>query len=207
MTTNASRIPGNAPFQAPVIKTARESDQDQVVATIVLAFSSDPAVRWLYPDPHQFLSSFPNFVRAFGGRAFEHGTAHYVEGFTGAALWFPPGVHPDGEAVVSLLQRTVPVEAQEATFGVLEQMSSYHPTEPHWYLPLLGVEPAYQGRGYGSALLRHTLEDCDRQQQVAYLESSNAQNIPLYQRHGFELLGEIQSGSSPTIFPMLRNPR
>ena len=29
---------------------------------------------------------------------------------------------------------------------------------------------------------------------MAYLESSNPRNIPLYERHGFEALGEIQVG-------------
>jgi ribosomal protein S18 acetylase RimI-like enzyme len=207
MTTIATNASGYVPSQDPSIKTANESDQNQVIASIVLAFSSDPAVRWAYPDPHQFFSSFPEFVRAFGGKAFEHGTAHYVEGFTGAALWLPPDVLPDEEALGSLLLRTVSEEIHDEVFAVLEQMGSYHPTEPHWYLPLIGVDPAHQGKGYGSALLRHALASCDRNHQIAYLESSNPRNIPLYERHGFKLLGEIQAGSSPPIFPMSRNPQ
>jgi hypothetical protein len=47
----------------------------------------------------------------------------------------------------------------------------------------------------------------DRDHMLAYLESSNPKNIPLYERHGFELLGTIQVGTSPPIFPMLRTPR
>ena len=42
---------------------------------------------------------------------------------------------------------------------------------------------------------------------LACLESSNPKNIPLYERHGFELLGTIQVGASPPIFPMLRKIR
>jgi hypothetical protein len=30
-------------------------------------------------------------------------------------------------------------------------MSGYHPDEPHWYLPLLGVDPLRHGKGLGSA--------------------------------------------------------
>jgi GNAT superfamily N-acetyltransferase len=161
----------------------------------------------MYPDPHQFLSSFPDFVRAFGGKAFEHGTAHYIDGFIGAALWFPPNALPDEDALGSLLLRTIPERMQEEMFAVFEQLGSYHPTEPHWYLPLIGVDPAHQGKGHGSALLRHALATCDRNQQISYLESSSPKNIPLYERHGFKLLGEVQVGSSPPIFPMSRNPR
>jgi ribosomal protein S18 acetylase RimI-like enzyme len=69
------------------------------------------------------------------------------------------------------------------------------------------VDPAHQGRGGGSALLRHALSRCDRDGDSAYLESSNPRNVTLYQRHGFEIIGKIQVGSSPTMLPMLRRPR
>jgi hypothetical protein len=80
---------------------------DQCVALIVLAFSSDPAARWAYPDPPNFLEYFPRFVRAFGGKAFELGSAHYIER-SAAALWLPPGTQPDEEALVTLIRDSVP---------------------------------------------------------------------------------------------------
>jgi hypothetical protein len=42
---------------------------------------------------------------------------------------------------------------------------------------------------------------------AAYLESSNPAKVPLYERHGSVILGTIQVGSSPPIFPMLRAAR
>jgi ribosomal protein S18 acetylase RimI-like enzyme len=106
-----------------------------------------------------------------------------------------------------LLQRTVPEPVQKDLFAVFEQMSRYHPSEPHWYLPLIGVDPPQQGKEHGSALMQHALIPCDRDNQCAYRESSNPKNIPLYERHGFKLLGTIQVGTSPPIYPMLRKPR
>jgi GNAT superfamily N-acetyltransferase len=190
--------------RGPNIITAKASEQDHVIATIALAFSSDPAGRYLYPDPHQFFSHFLEFVRIFGGKAFEHDTAYYVDGFTGAALWYPPDVHPDEDALISLLLRTVPENMQEEMFAVFQKQASYHPAEPHWYLPLIGVDPAHQGKGYGSALLKHVLANCDRSGQVAYLESTSPESVRLYERHGFKVLAKIQIGSSPSIFPMAR---
>jgi ribosomal protein S18 acetylase RimI-like enzyme len=190
-----------------LITTATASDEEQAIAVLTLAFSSDPACRWAWPDPRQYLTSFPGFVRAFAGRAFERGTAYCICDYAGAALWLPPGVQPDEEAVVALIERTVAAEDRDDMFAVFEQMGSYHPSEPHWYLPLIGVDPGQQRKGYGSELMRHALAACDRDGTPAYLESSNPANIPLYERHGFEVLGTIHAGGSPPIFPMLRKAR
>ncbi len=191
----------------PTIKTATASDEAAALAALVLAFSADPATRWTWPDPQQYLTHFPRFVQAFGGKAFAQGSAYCVDGYAGAALWLPPTVHPDEDALTTLLQRTVSEQAQRDVSAVFEQMGRYHPREPHWYLPLIGVDPAHQGKGYGSALMQHALIRCDRDKAVAYLESTNPRNIPLYERHGFTVLGTIQAGTSPRLFPMVRQPR
>jgi ribosomal protein S18 acetylase RimI-like enzyme len=192
----------------PIIKTAATaSDEASIIDVLVRANWADPAARWVWPDSQRFLMYFPSFVRAFGGNAFAHGSAYYIDGYIGAALWLPPDVHPDENALIALLQRTVSDQIQKDVFAVFEQMGRYHPNEPHWYLPLMGVDPSQQSKGFGSALLQHILIQFDRNNKLAYLESSNPRNIPLYKRHGFELLGTIQTGTSPSISPMLRRPR
>ena len=45
---------------------------------------------------------------------------------------------------------------------------------------------------------------CDDDGLIAYLESSNPRNLSLYERHGFEIIGKIQAGTSPTLYPMIR---
>jgi ribosomal protein S18 acetylase RimI-like enzyme len=191
----------------PIIKTVTGSDEASAIAVVVLAFSADPAARWAWPDPNQYLRHFPSFVKVFGGKAFGSDSAYYVDGFSGAALWLPPGVRPDEDALIALLQRTGSAQFQKDGAAVFEQMGRYHPQEPHWYLPFIGVDPIHQGKGCGAALMQRGLIPCDRDHTLAYLESSNPRNIPLYERHGFELLGTIQVGTSPPIFPMLRTPR
>ena len=191
----------------PTIKAAPASDEASVFDVIVLAFSADPAARWTWSDPQQYLTNFRRFARAFGGEAFAHGSAYVADGCAGTALWLPPAVEPDEEALIELLQSTASEQSQQHAFQVFEEMGRYHPSEPHWYLPLMGVDPFHQGQGVGSALMKHALIACDRDHTLAYLESTNPKNIPLYQRHGFELLGTIQVGTSPPLFPMLRKPR
>lgn len=189
------------------VKTTTIAEQPYIIAGLVLAFHNDPVARWMYPDSHQYLTYFPDFIKAFGGRAFEHDTTYAVDRYSGAALWFPPGVEPNVDVLIELFQRSVDDSQQEDLFTVLEQMGHFHPQQPHWYLAILGVEPVQQRKGYGSELMQPILKRCDREQITAYLESSNPANIPFYERHGFELLGTIQVGTSPPIFPMVRYPQ
>ena len=184
-----------------------EKEQQAAVAVITLAFSGDPMARWALPDPATYLRIMPQMARAFGSNGFAHGAAYLTGGATAAAMWLPPGVHPDSEGLAAILEEHTPREQRADMDRVFDQMEAHHPSEPCWYLPLIGVDPRCQGRGYGSALLRYALEQCDRDGMPAYLESSNPRNIPLYQRHGFEILGTIEVGSAPPVFPMLRRPR
>ena len=184
-----------------------KSDEAGVIDALKLAFVADPATRWVWPDPQKYLSHFSIFAKAFGGKAFGYESAHYVGNYSGAALWLPPNVHPDVDQLIALLQSSGSDEAKKDGPEIFEKMGGYHPNEPHWYLPLLGVDPLHHSKGMGSALLQHALVTCAQDNKYAYLESSNPRNIPLYERHGFELLGTIQVNTSPSIFPMLRKPR
>jgi ribosomal protein S18 acetylase RimI-like enzyme len=182
-----------------------EANEAAAIDTIVLAFAADPVARWTWPGAHDYLAAMPRLVRAFGGNAFAHGSAICTD--AGAALWLPPGVHPDEEKMGEVMQSTVADSRREDGSSLFEQMAKYHPEEPHWYLPLIGVDPAHQGKGHGDALMSHVLAQCDRDGVPAYLESTNSRNISLYLRHGFVVLGTVQAGSSPPLTPMLRRPR
>jgi ribosomal protein S18 acetylase RimI-like enzyme len=194
-------------MSSPEVRTARPSEREVAVQILTLAFASDPAVRWIYPEPAAYLTHFPTFAEAFGGRALEHDTARLTTCLGGASLWLPPGVHADGDALGAFVQETVVREDAADVFSALEEMDRYHPEEPHWYLAMIGVDPSRQGQGMGSALLKETLATVDEQGLPAYLESSNPANVPLYERHGFEVMGEIRGGDGPPIIPMYRTAR
>lgn len=189
------------------VRAATNDDRQRVIGVITMAFTTDPMARWAYPNPSTYLAVMPEVVSAFGGKSFAHGTAHLVDDDMGAAMWLPPGVTADEERLAALMEQYVPQDRTGDMMQIFERMERCHPPEPCWYLPLIGVDPVAQGRGAGSALLRHALARCDREGGLAYLESSNPRNVPLYQRHGFEIIGQIQVGSSPTLVPMLRRPR
>jgi ribosomal protein S18 acetylase RimI-like enzyme len=191
----------------PVVRAATEADRKTVCDVVTLAFVTDPLARWAIADATRYLASMPSFFDAFGGPGLPHGATYVVENCAGAALWLPPGIEPDDERMNAIMAAAVPAEVLPDLAGVFEQMAGFHPHEPHWYLPLIGVDPALQGRGYGAALMRHAVRRLDADGVLAYLESSNPRNISLYQRHGFEILGTVQVGASPVVTPMLRHPQ
>ena len=189
------------------VRSAAMEERPMVVRTIVLAFAADPVIRWCWPEGHQYLESMPAFTVAFAGGGFSTGSAYTTDEYGGAALWLPPDMHPDDNAVGDIVEQTVAKSLRRDLETLMGKMAAYHPDGPHWYLPMIGVDPAHQNQGLGAALLRHALERCDREGLPAYLESTNPRNISLYLRHGFVAVGEIQAGSSPTVVPMLRLPR
>lgn len=158
-------------------------------------------------DPERYFALFPRVVRHHGGGAFDHDSAYRTDDFKASALWLPPGIGPGEEALGAVMQEGVAPHRLDDVFALLEQVGKAHPDEPHWFLPAIGVDPMCQGRGYGSALLERSLEACDREHRVAYLEASNPRNVPLYQRFGFEITGEIRVGDSPVVIPMQRAAR
>jgi len=193
--------------EMPEIRSATLDEVDETVACIVAAFITDPVARFAWTSPHEHLAGMNRVTRAFGGGSFAAGTAFIDSTFSAAALWMPPGVHPDGEENERVFRETARPAHLDDLLQTFEEMDGWHPQEPHWYLPLVGVDPHAQGRGLGGALMRHALAQSDAAGLPAYLESSNPRNISLYRRHGFEALGEIQVGAGPLVTPMLRSPR
>lgn len=193
-------------MQPPSVRSATPAERDLVLQTVVLGFGADPLNRWFLGRAATYLKTARPLFDAFGGGAIEAGSAYVTDNFEGAALWLPPGVEPDDEPIGPLLAEAIVPELIEDALRLFGEMQAYHPTDPVWYLPLIAVDPAYQGRGLGSALMKHALSICDETNTPAYLESSNPQNMSLYERHGFKTMGQIQVGTSPPVHPMIREP-
>ncbi|MET0284275.1 MAG: GNAT family N-acetyltransferase [Polyangiales bacterium] len=184
-----------------------ESQAAHAIATLTLAFAGDPMARWTWADPQVFLSAWPRMIRGMAGAAFQHGSAWSVDALHGVALWLPPGVGSDDAALEALFRETVPKAQQAQGAEMFARMEEQHPKEPHWYLPLVGVDPVAQGRKLGAALMAPALALCDRDGLPAYLESSNPRNVHFYERLGFRVKTTLQVGNSPELIPMLRPPR
>lgn len=192
--------------EVSAVRQATAEDIEGVVAPLVVAFATDPFVRWVFAEPRQYLTYFPQLMRIHIGRVLGDGGVHQTTDSKASALWFSPNTHPDVPALMRVFEEAFDAPSVERVFSVLQQMGAYEPAEPHWYLRSIGVDPASQGRGYAKALLEYGLRKCDREGMPAYLEASGERSIGLYQRFGFKVLGKIQVADAPPLWPMLREP-
>jgi GNAT superfamily N-acetyltransferase len=189
------------------LRAVGTDEQSRVFDTLVSAFAADPVERWMYPDLTDYLRHFPEFLAAFGGRAFQTETVWRLGDFSAVALWLPPGAEPDGERIVSVLTQSVAASRHEDLFAVLDAMDTAHPRYPHWYLPWFGVNAASQGAGLGGQLMRACLQIVDTSQLPIYLETPNPRTISFYAQHGFAVTGETRSGTCPPMTFMERRPQ
>lgn len=185
------------------------------------AFEHVPPTPWLVPrgsESHR-AAALRNYFTLQIGEILAGGSGYVdmVEGGVAVAVW--QHVDPDSplsprpgyderldQACGSFADR---FRALEAAFA------SHHPGQVHDHLMFLAVHPDKQGRGLGGALLRYRLHLLDEQGYPAFLETTTAANIALYQRFWFRLLdgSPDDHGLAPytapdgttTVSPMWRN--
>jgi ribosomal protein S18 acetylase RimI-like enzyme len=194
------------------VRRATAADVAGMSDALAEAFHDDPVMQWLFgdepPRPQQYLRPF---FRHEGQRHLKHDTVYTADGHPGAAYWDPPGHWKTSVlAMVRLaptMIRGIGARTTKALQGLgrMEKAHAQHPD--HYYLAVLGTRPDQQGQGIGGALIAPVLATCDADGIGAYLESSKESNIPYYERHGFEVVGEVRFPSGPTLWPMWRDPQ
>lgn len=199
------------------VRPATRADVPALSKTLGRAFFDDPVMRWMLPDDDERRRKLH---RLFGALTRHHHLSHGgVEvapgrggnGIGGAALWDPPGQWQQTRwAEMRAMPALIVAFRKSMTRGlaVSELMKTAHPEEPHWYLAVIGSDPTVRGAGFGQALMASRLDRCDAEHAPAYLESSNPDNVPYYQRFGFEITGEIRvPNGGPVLIPMWRAAR
>lgn len=192
------------------IRPTTPVDRAVVVRALTEAFADDPVFSWIYPDRDNRHRILPAFFELFEAHSAPRGGNLIAGDDLGAAIWVPPGqvlVDPaDEEAFGTTLVALSPGDVERLMVSN-ELFEAHHPTEPHWYLSLLGVMTAHRGEGVGSALLRAATERCDADGMPAYLEATSPDNRRLYERHGFVVTDDIVLPDGPTAFAMWRERR
>ncbi|MBQ0892697.1 GNAT family N-acetyltransferase [Micromonospora sp. U56] len=195
----------------------RRGQHRQGADVLIASHAAYPAFRHVFPDPRRRLQALRPFFEATVRDAIPFGSVYASTdaGATAAvAVWLPPGAFPwigtrQARAVPTLIQTMIAAPRSFPTFMRLgSNAARAHPTEPHWYLVVLGVRPRHQGHGHGSRLVTAGLRHADRAGTACYLETSDPDNVTFYQRFGFTIVDDALPlvPGGPTHIAMRRPP-
>ncbi len=169
------------------------------VETLASSFMEDQLCCWLFEEKssrYQYLQEYFLFRLRYG---YEFGEVHKTSNnFEGIAIWLP------GDKAEVTYRRGLPTGGFRFIFKMgVEKMKkltiiSDYAAEirnsviqpPYMELSPIGVKPEYQGKGFGSKLLRPMMQRFDDEETICFLETQNPENIPIYEKLGFEIAKE-----------------
>ena len=169
-----------------------KQDESTLVGVLNRAFERDAIFEYVQPQEQRRTRIAGLFHKASVRYAHQFGVVDVAPQGAGLALWLPPGAEHltlprmlrtgFGSLGLSLgvaLPRLLHVDSQ------LSQMHNAHAAGRHWYLFLLGVDPAFHGQGVGSQLLAQGVARAKAQGLPVYLETQTEANVAFYTRRGF----------------------
>jgi GNAT superfamily N-acetyltransferase len=189
------------------VRLATEHDVDGITATLTAAFDADPLWRWAFPR-----EGLADLWRLIVSSAMRYSWVWVADDGAAASVWIPPGgtelTAAQEASLGPMLEGQIGSRAAEV-LALIELLERTHPGgPPHYYLSLLGTHPDHRGKGLGMALLADNLAKIDSEGMPAYLESSNPENDPRYERLGFVRVGEFERPDGQlTCSTMWREPR
>ena len=193
------------------VRPATVADVDRVVGTLTTAFFDDPVWGPAFPDVERRAAQASAFWRLLVTSALRYPWTLVTENVEAAAVWLPPGgtelTDDEAAGVEDFLVELTDRKVADGILVLFDQFEAARPSEPHYYLSLLGTHADHRGSGLGTGLLRENLARIDRVGAPAYLESSNPANDSRYGRLGFLPQGEIVTGSGSVITTMWRPSR
>ena len=192
------------------VRLAGPGDGEALSQSLARAFFDDPVMLFFLPEEKGRHAKFVRLFKLLFKLGFPHGACYVTDGYELVTLWRPPD-----QWHLSIWQYIVNGPELLGIFGAgalkamatMDRIEKVHPKKPHWYLQTLGTDPASQGKGFASLIMRDRLAAIDAAHMPAYLESSKPTNIPIYNTFGFEVTGEINIPNGPKVWPMWRQAR
>lgn len=190
-------------------RRAHEADAKAIVSLLSEVFAKDPFVSWIIGDGGE--RQRRRYVDLILRRlTLPHDEVWLDEEGRGAALWSPPGAWQlPAMAQLALLPRVIGVVGWRRLGAVslaAERIEAGRPSEPHYYLALLGTEKASRRQGVGRQLLRPVLTRADEQGTRCVLDTSVEANVGFYRGSGFEVARCIDLEDGPPVWTMIREP-
>jgi ribosomal protein S18 acetylase RimI-like enzyme len=190
----------------PVVTMLYPEQHEQAAVSLGRAFINDPTFKSILPDITEPIARAEHLAELFRAvLAVERRNGQPVFGVVdngravGAALTEGVG-HPGMLGLVMTGLGQMPRMVRGVGWGgvvralnLFSVLAENHPKEPHLYLQLLGVDPAFQGKHYGGAMLDRLKLEASVRPEIAgvYLETATEANVAFYSSKGYEVLGEL----------------
>jgi GNAT superfamily N-acetyltransferase len=192
------------------VRPAAVSEIPALAGVLARAFVADPMVTWPMVSDDDLAARIRTMFEIVDTPFAGEGWMHAAGDGLGAMSLMPPDT---GEREQEIAEAVAPALAALTPDGGVRYerfwawISSALPPEPHWLLDQLAVEPAAQGRGIGSAMLRFAIERAERDGLPLFLETGMPANVPLYERFGFRVMRVADApDGGPPIWFMRRDP-
>ncbi len=175
------------------------------------AFDQDAHFNWLVRQDRQRVSALKRLFRLIlTDLLHPDGEIFVSSDAKGAVIGLPPdtwrlGLHTQ----LQFLTRYASIASWKnlVSRGIgLNLIERRHPPLPHYYIQVIGVDPDFQGMGYGGALLQEVLNQCDHHNLPVYLETGEESNLGFYDRYGFDVYSDIRLPGELRLWSLLRNP-
>jgi GNAT superfamily N-acetyltransferase len=172
------------------------------------AFVVEPMMRWPLCEGDDIEERLVHAFELFMEDPIRLGMVWEAGDALGALIWIPGDQMDALDAANQAMRSVFEREDGARRFDQLwDWVESKHPEEPLALLDSVAVEPAAQGRGVGSALIRARLDQARVAGHGALLETGNPRNVPLYERHGFRVVNDADvPGGGPHIWFMRWDP-
>lgn len=196
------------PPPTPAPRLATPADAALLARVLVDAFHDDPMWgAWAFPVHHLRRANRSAVFSIFVAGALRYPSTWIAAGDAAVAMWIPPGgkglsAEQEAQLEADLRDRVGAAESSRI-LQALDLFVGLTPTEPHYYLSMLGTDPAYAGAGYGQRLLAHTLRLLDVEGAPAYLDCAD-NLVRLYERFGFRRTGSVVLPDGPRSNGMWR---
>ncbi len=165
------------------------------------AFAHDPLWSAMFPDEADRQRQLRGMFRATVRKAVYGGLPLTTPRVSAVAIWQPPRRRMVTSMVRSGFAEErwllgLPAPDRRRLTAVYERLQERrHALMPsaYWYLEAIGVDPDYQGRGLGGALIRDGLTRADEAELPAYLETEAEALVSMYSHFGFRVMQEVQA--------------
>lgn len=169
------------------IRLAVPAERDRIASTVATAFDQDPAFRAFFGHDRDFFELATHFAAAMADKRIAMDAAWVGADGDAVALWNPPaGSIEAAPAVLDL-----PTEAAARLHEYDAAVDAAVPAQPHWYLGILASHPARRGEGLARRVAEPGLAAARTAGLPAVLETTNPDNVAMYQRGGWRVTAEL----------------